>query len=515
MDVARDANVSFVHRNGAAGDFYYPELMQGGGGLVDIDGDGALDIYLVQSGSLPPRGDSAAENRLYRNRGDGSFEDWTERAGVADRGYGSGVTAADYDGDGLVDLYVTNLGRNTLYRNRGSGSFVDVTAATGVGDEGYSTCSIFFDFDGDQDLDLFVCNYLAWSPEVERRCVGPMGLEGYCSPGEYTAQQDTLYRNDGEAGFVDVTEASGLGGRPSTALGVGAADFDGDGLVDLYVANDQRPNFLWINRGDGTFTEEALSRGCALNELGQPEASMGVAVADPDADGDWDLFVVHLSGETNTFYRNRGDGSFADATDELGLGAVSQPYTGFGTGLVDLDLDGVLDLFIANGKVSPGDSVEFDYREPNQLLLGESEVGFRDVSGASGPAFTLLEVSRAAAFGDIDSDGDLDILLVNNAGPARLLRNDSPRRGAWLQVALQQAGSNRSGIGAVVTVRAAGRTWRRLVQPTMSYCASSDVRVHFGLGQIDSVERLEVLWPDGEASELEDIAIDQALVVER
>ena len=348
-----------------------------------------------------------------------------------------------------------------------------------------------------------------------------MGLRGYCRPAEYAPQPASLYRNDGDGTFTDVSRSAGIAARASTGLGVVAADFDRDGRVDIYVANDQRPNFLWMNNGDGTFREEALERGCALSGMGFAQAGMGVAVADPEGDGDWDLFVVNLSSEGSTYYRNAGDGNFLDATDELGLGVPTQPYTGFGTALFDYDGDALLDVFIANGKVVPGDSVAllepargrranrvtrgaqspppaFDYREPNLLLHGPRSGTFEDVTARSGPAFARAEVSRGAAFGDVDNDGDVDILIATNDGPARLLRNETGGERHWLMVRLHDATSkNVDGIGAEITVRAGGRVQRRLVQTAYSYCAANDPRAHFGLGDADDVESLELKWPDG------------------
>ena len=432
-DATASAGIDFQHENGATGAFYYPELMQGGAALLDYDGDGDLDLYAVQSGPLPARAqDGGHQNVLFRNLGGLRFERVVD-SGSEDLRYGSGAAAADYDGDGDTDLYVTNLGRNTLLRNRGNGSFEDVTEQFRVGDPSYSTSAVWFDMEGDGDLDLYVANYVAWSPEAETRCLGYNGLEGYCGPHEYEPQFDTLYRND-TTHFTDVSASAGIRKERATGLGVVAADFDRDGDDDLYVANDQRANFLWTNDGTGNFENEALLLGAALNEQGLPEAGMGVVAEDFDLDGDLDLFMTHLSGETNTFYRNEGT-SFRDATDDVGLGAISQPYTGFGVVYADLDLDGRRDLFLANGKVSPGDTVEFDYAEPNQLLLGQPGNGF---AAAAEEALEVLEVSRATPAGDLDGDGDVDFFVVNNQGQLRLFENTaSPANASWLTVSLQ------------------------------------------------------------------------------
>ena len=524
VERAAEAGLDFVHRNGSVGEYNYPELLVGGGALLDFDDDGLLDVYLVQSGPVPgslghagawpASAGTAADrpgNRLFRNLGDGAFEDATEAAGVGDTGYGAAATAADYDRDGRVDLYAMNVGPNRLYRNLGGGAFEDATARAGVDDPAWSSGGVFFDYDGDLDLDLFVVNYVVWSAARERPCLGPNGLRNYCNPAEYPPAPDTLYRNEGGGRFIDVSEAAGIRSVAGPGLGAAAADFDGDGLVDLYVANDQAANHLWLNRGDGTFREDALARGAALNELGQPEAGMGVAVADPDGDGDLDLFLTHLSGETNTFYRNDGGGFFLDETDELRLGGVSKPYTGFGTFWFDYDGDGTLDLFVANGKVTPGDTAAFDYREPNQLLRGLPSGRYEDASAAGGAALELIEVSRGAAFGDLDNDGDVDILLVNNEGPARLLRNEIGNARSWLIVDLCGGLFDRSAIGARVTVEAAGRSFLRDVRPAHSFAVANDPRVHFGLGDAERVDRLEVRWPDGTVAERTDIDVNRIL----
>jgi hypothetical protein len=526
VDVAAESGLDFVHDNGATGEFYYPELAHAGAAFLDFDNDSWLDVYLVQSGPLPARATEPGGNRLYRNRGDGTFEDVTAAARVRGRGYGVGVAVADYDRDGWVDLYVTNLGSNILYRNNGRDqgghvTFTDVTADAGVADPGYSSSAAFFDFDRDGDLDLYVCHYLDWTPRVEHPCLGFNGVRGYCRPGEYSPQSDSLFRNDGVARggqvtFTDVSERAGMRSVEGPGLGVVTADFDGDGWTDVYVANDQKPNHLWMNAGDGTFREEALIRGAALNDLGLASAGMGVATEDFDDDDDWDLWVVNLSGETNNLYRNLGGGEFRFATDELRLGAVSQPYTGFGTGFFDYDNDSVFDLFVANGRVNVDDDMEFDYAEPKQLLRGRVGGPFEDVSAAAGAAIAVAEVSRAAAFGDYDNDGDVDILVANNEGPVRLLRNEVGNRSHWLTVQLvgRPAAMDRDAIGSLVVLEAGGRVRRRLVQPAYSYCASNDPRVHFGLGAAATVDRLEITWPDGRTQTLEQVAADRVLRLE-
>jgi len=517
VEVSAASGVEFTHDNGASGEFLFPELMQAGAAFVDFDNDDLLDVYLVQSGPIPPDpGSTQGANRLYRNLGDGRFEEIAGGGGAGDRGYGVGVTAADYDRDGDVDLYVTNLGRNTLLRNDGDDGFTDVTVAAGVGDEGYSTSAVFADIDADGDLDLYVCNYVAWIPEIERACFARNGIRDYCAPSAYgRPAPDTLYRNDGDGSFTDISVASGIRSVPATGLGTVAADFDDDGDTDIYVANDQMANFLWVNQGDGTFRDEALLRGCALNLAGRPEAGMGIAINDIEEDGDWDLFLVHLSGETNTFYRNDG-GRFNDETDPAGLGAPSKTCTGFGVGAIDFDCDGVLDLFVANGKVRLAGSMEpGDYGERNQLFQGLADGTFRDVTDLGGAALDAVEVSRSAAFGDYDNDGDVDILIANNEGPARLLRNEACEGRNWLSVRLVGHGSDRDGIGARVTVEAGGRSWMRRVQPGYSYCASNDPRVHVGLGDATIVDRVSVVWPDGSEQSPNDVEAGRLLTIDQ
>lgn len=500
-DVAEAAGLRFRHVSGARGDYHLPEIMGGGVGFLDVDGDGDLDVYAVQSGALGVPRTATTSNRLYRNEGRGIFTDVTERSGGAGgAGYGMGCAAGDYDDDGDVDLYVTNVGPNVLYRND-RGVLTDVTASAGVGDPGWSTSAAFVDYDQDGDLDLFVCNYVAWEATpafTQKVCHSLNGVRDYCSPQAYGAPAaSTLYRNRGDGTFEDVSVASGIASKRGTALGAVCSDLDADGRPDIYVANDQMPSFAWINRGDGTFAESAIELGVAVSETGKSQAGMGVVSADIDCDGDFDLWKVHLYREGHILYLNRGT-YFDDVSARFGLLALTRRFTGFGTGVFDCDSDGLLDLFVANGRVEVhGDLVRAadPYAEKDQLLRQTAPGTFADVSDSAGPAFALVECGRGAAFGDYDDDGDVDILVANRDGPLRLLRNESPRRGASLTVrALMRNG--RDAYGA--TVRLAGGPTPRVaeIQAASSYLATNDPRAHFGLGAAATVS-LVVTWPSG------------------
>ena len=495
------SGVDFRHRSGAAGAFLLPEIMGGGAGFLDYDGDGFLDLYLVQSGRIGSP-DEALANRLYRNDGSGRFADVTAAAGVGDPGYGMGCAAGDYDNDGDIDLYVTNLGHNVLYRNEGNGTFTDATRTTRTGDSGWSTSAAFVDYDADGDLDLYVTNYVQWSDTpafTQKKCFATTGVSDYCSPQSYEAPSfDTLYRNEGDGTFADVSADAGIRARPGTGLGVVCADLNGDGRIDIYVANDQMPSFAWIGRADGTFVEQAIQLGIAVNETGKSQAGMGVATADVDDDGDFDLWKVHLYRESHILYLNGGH-FFDDATSRRGLAAPTRRFTGFGTALFDYDLDGRLDAFVANGRVQvvAGSIPTTDvYAEPNQLLRQGADGRFTDISADLGPAFAESESSRAAAFGDYDNDGDLDILVANREGPARLLRNDAERRGKFLSLRVLER-HGRDAYGARVTCTLDNTTRTFLVGAAYSYCATNDPRVHVGLGSHEGVDRIDVLWPDG------------------
>ena len=503
---ATATGLDFVHRNGAGGAHYLPEIMGAGAALVDYDADGDLDVFLVQGGPAfadGPRERAAYRDRLFRNEltesGQLRFTDVTEESGLRSDGLGMGVAAGDADGDGRIDLYVTNLGSNQLWRNLGEGSFEDVTARAGVDDPGWSVPALFFDPDGDGDLDLFVGNYLDFNRGAHTVCTAAVGGPDYCSPRSFTPQPDRFFRNLGRGRFEEATESIGLAGPAAYTLGAVALDADGDGRLDLYVANDWTPNHLWLNRG-GRFENGAPLAGVAVNAAGVAEAGMGVDAADFDSDGDEDIFLAHLTGETNTLYRNEGRGLFHDATLAAGLGAPSLPWTGFGAGWVDLDNDTRLDVVAVNGAVrrmlKPGDLTDFG--QPNQVFRNLGNAAFREISEQAGPAFSDRLVSRGAAFGDVDNDGDTDLLISNNGGPAQLFLNATGQDRAWVGLRIVHGSPVRDALGAAVELRLGdGRTLARRVRTGMSYASSSDPRVLFGLADANAVTEARVRWPDG------------------
>src|SRR4051812_36051369 len=423
-EIGARAGVGFVHQSGHGQRHYLPEIMGGGAALFDMDNDGDLDLYLVQSGRLSLERDGLSQastdppvgsgNRLYRNRGDGTFEDVTDSSGAGTRGYGMGVTAGDFDNDGFTDLYVTSVGHNVLLRNDGRGHFVDVTAKAGVASSGWSTSAAFVDYDGDGALDLFVAHYLNWRPSAEVDCFSLTGVADYCSPASYDLPSAaTLYHNNGDGTFTDVSARAGILAAVGNGLGVVAGDFNGDGRIDIFVANDRTPNLLWLNQGGGRFREAALTMGCALDQDGTAKSGMGVDAVDVDDDGDLDLLVVNLDGESDSFFRNQGR-FFNDDTVTAGLRTASRRFTRFGMALLDFDNDGYLDLYEANGRVGRQSEVYSPdpYAEPSLLLRGFAGPRFEVIPGG-GTSSRLVAASRAAAFGDIDNDGGIDIVVVN------------------------------------------------------------------------------------------------------
>lgn len=471
----------FTHDNGMTGERYFSEVVGGGGALFDFDNDGDLDVYLVQGGPLGAearRGPLPSDILMRNDGGSGpAFVDVTTSAGLEATGYGMGVATGDIDGDGFVDLYVTNFGANQLLRNRGDGTFEDVTTPQ-LAEPRWTTSATFLDYDLDGDLDLFSANYTDYRIAQHRPCLDPTGSVEYCGPASFPPETDRLWRNAGDGTFEDVTGISGLIDTAGSGLGVVSADFNGDGWPDIYVANDLMPNFLWMNQGDGTFREDALLAGCAINESGAPEASMGLAVADFDRDGDEDLFMTHLDTETNTAYANEGNGLFVDVSNEWGLSIPSLGLTGFGTAAIDFDNDGWPDIVASNGAVKTiadqrraGDPLPLRERD---LLLHNEAGAFREVTDTV-PELMVPDVGRGLATGDIDNDGDDDLLLLNNNGPAQLLENRIGQAGLWIGIDLAA-----SGLGTLATLESTAGRLHRSARSGQSYCSASDWRLRLG-----------------------------------
>lgn len=506
-DVGEALGVDFQHQRALEQRYWFPEIMSGGAAWLDYDGDGDLDLYLVQGGELDANVGERPRNRLLRNDGV-TFVDTTEPSGTGDPGYGMGAAVGDFDGDGAVDLYVTNVGANVLYRNLGDGSFEEARA--GVEDEGWGTSAAFLDYDRDGRLDLFLVNYVHWSPENEVECFSG-GVRDYCHPDRYSAPaRDRLFRNLGDGSFAEVGGESGIASAFGNGLGVAPIDFDRDGWTDLFVANDGTPNQLWMNRRDGRFEERALVQGCAVNMAGAAEAGMGVAVGDVDGDGTTDLLLTHLRQETNTLYLNR-DGYCQDASGPSGLAAPSINRTGFGTALADFDHDGLLDLLVVNGRVGSGGErfvTDDPYAEPNQLFRGVGKGRFEELPVASVGRF---DNSRAAALGDFDGDGAVDAAIVNNGGPARLLRNRSGRAG-WVRVGFAR-GAGADVLGTDVRIEAGGEAQNRRLESAYSYCAANEASVHFGVATTGEIDEIQVQAPSGQTHRYRSMPIERVLVL--
>lgn len=503
VDVTERLGPDFRHDCGEERTYFLPELMGPGCAWLDHDGDGDLDAYFVNAG--PPPGEERGPlpgNRLFRQEDDGRFVEVEGGAGLADPGYGQGVAVGDYDNDGHVDVYVANYGANRLFHNRGDGTFEDHTAAAGVGDRSWSSAVSFCDFDADGFLDLYVANYLLY---YAKECPSPTGRPDFCGPQGFEGSPDGLYRNRGDGTFEDVSTATGIDAVAMKGLGVLCADYSGDGRADFYVANDQEPNLLWVQRDDGTFEDQAVLLGAAFNDEGASEASMGLVQADLDGDLRDEVYVTHLRGQSNTAYayeeRSR---SFRDVTAALGLHAPTVRFTGFGAVAADVEHDGDLDLLVANGHVfraepEPGAARgEFwnDYAQPGLLLLNEGG-RFRPAAKEAGAFGSVPEVGRCLAAGDPDDDGDIDFLLGVTDAAAHLFFNEAPKAGHWIGFRVFDAALRRDVYGARVSVRTADTERRRTSVPQSSYYSSHDPRLHFGLGSADEVEEIVVEWPDG------------------
>ena len=512
------SGINFRHENGATPQKFMPETMGAGGLIFDYDGDGWMDIFLVNGGSFADQKVAAsARHRLYKNNKNGTFADVSASSGIGISGFGMGACAADYDNDGWVDLYVTSVTANKLYRNTGDSAFVDVTAKAKVGDSGlWSSSCAFGDIDNDGDVDLFVTNYVDFSPDNNKYCTGGGTIRVYCHPNVYKSLPDILYRNNGDGTFSDISKEAGIYRTDGNGLGVVFGDYDNDGWTDIFVANDSVPNFLFHNKGKGIFEEVGFWAGVATGAEGRPLAGMGTDMADMNGDGLLDLIVTNLDRETHSLYKNLGKGLFSNVTFESGVGQATLPFVGFGVAFLDYDNDTDLDLAIANGDIIDNVSQFRDntsHEQRNLLLQNDGSGKFRDVGPTSGPGFALKKVSRTLAVGDLDNDGDLDLLVGNNGQTADLLRNEGGNRGNSLLVKTIGSQSNRSGIGAILKLTVAGKDQVRHVKAGSSYQGQNDLRVHFGLGAARLAERLEVRWPSGMVDRLDNIDANQIVTV--
>ncbi len=520
-DVTQEVGLDFVHDVGPRPleEYFMPQSVGSGAALFDFDGDGRLDLYLLNNGG--PRG---RPNQLFRQRPDGTFQNVSKGSGLDFSGYCMGVAVGDVNNDGRPDVLVTEYGGVRLFLNQGNGKFIDVTKESGLDNPAWATSAAFVDYDRDGWLDLVVVNYIDYIPT--KRCSGLDGQRDYCGPGGFSGQVTRLFRNlgrtppsplrgggmggEGSVHFEDVTVTAGLARSPGPGLGVVCADFNGDGWPDILVANDGKPNHLWINQRDGTFKEEGVRRGLAYNSMGQAEANMGIAVGDVDGDGLFDVFITHLNDERHRLWKQGPRGQFRDDTLSAGLTTPAWNGTAFGTVLADFDHDGAVDLAIVNGHVRRVRDSRPDeamlaalgpfwarYGDRHQLFVNDGSGRFRDISPHQAPFCSTPSVGRGLAWGDVNNDGAIDLVVTSVAGPARLLRNVAPKQGHWLMVRAIDPALKRDASGALVTVVAGKRRWPGLINPGSSYLCSNDPRAHFGLGQAAHVDELRILWPDG------------------
>jgi hypothetical protein len=518
-DVSAQAGIRFKHNTGAFGKKYLPETLGTGCAFFDYDNDGWQDILLVNSMDWPEHKTGKSFLALYHNNQDGTFTDVTRQAGVASEMYGIGVAVADYDNDGNDDIYITCVGPNHLFRNLGGGKFADVTARASVGNPGFSTSAAWFDYDNDGKLDLFVANYVDWSVEKDQFCSLDGKNKSYCTPQSYKGQSSTLYHNKGNGSFENVTQRAGLNDPTSKSLGVALLDYNSDGWLDLFIANDTEPNKLYKNNGNGTFTDEAVAAGVAFSEAGTARAGMGVDAGDYEGSGRPGIVLGNFTNESMALYRNDGSGLFTDEAPNSGIGKMSAQSLTFAVFFFDYDLDGLLDVFAANGHVSDDISVvqpNVKYAQPPHLFHNKGKKKFEEMTGKLGRALQRAIVGRGAAYGDFDNDGDLDLLITSNNGPARLLRNDNANQNDLLRVKTVGTRSNRDGIGARITLKTPkGMKLFNMVKTGSSYCSQSELPVVFGLGAPEDgrMLSLEIAWPSGGRDTITDLKPNQSITV--
>ncbi|MFN7922913.1 MAG: CRTAC1 family protein [Bryobacteraceae bacterium] len=515
-DVTATAGIKFVHNAGKAGKKYLPETMGSGCAFIDADGDGWLDLFFVNSKDWTPRGRRSLP-ALYRNNKNGTFTDITAGSGLDTEGFGMGVAVGDYDNDGRDDLYITFLDGDRLYHNEGAGKFRDVTAASGIRNANFGTSAAWLDYDKDGKLDLFVANYVQWTVKGDLWCSLDGATKSYCTPESYKGTASRLFRNLGAGKFEDVTQKAGVGDPNSKSLGVAVLDFNGDGFPDIFLANDTQPNKLYRNLGNGTFKEEGLGAGVAFGEDGVARGAMGVDAADYDRSGRMHLLVGNFSNQMLGLYHNEGKGLFVDEAPRSTVGRASLLSLAFGVFFYDYDLDGQLDIFAANGhideeigRVQP----KVSYKQSPLLFRNVGKGKFEDATKSVGAQLSRAVVARGAAYGDFDNDGDLDLLVSTNGGPAYLYRNDGGNKNNWITVSLEGSKSNRNGIGAVVRITSAGGTQSQMVRSGSSYCSANQLAATFGLGKDPTVTAVEVSWPSGAKSRLTNVPVNKPLTIE-
>jgi hypothetical protein len=519
-DVSAEAGIRFKHNSGAFGKKYLPETIGAGGAFLDYDNDGWQDIFLVNSMDWPESKKRRSFSALYHNNKDGTFTDVTQQAGLGVEMYGIGVAVADYDNDGNDDLYVTCVGTNHLFRNLGNGKFADVTAKAGLAEPGFSSSAAWFDYDNDGKLDLFVGRYVEWTVETDKFCTLDGKNKTYCTPQTYEGQSSLLYRNRGNGTFENVTQRAGVNDPAGKTLGVALLDYDDDGWMDLFVANDTEPNKLYRNNHNGTFTDNAVIAGVAYSEAGTARAGMGVDAADYDGSGKQSVVIGNFTNESIALYHNDGSGLFTDEASASGIGKISAQSLTFACFFFDYNLDGLLDVFAANGHVSDDISIvqpTVKYAQPPHLFQNNGRKKFQEVTSKLGRSLNRAIVGRGAAYGDYDNDGDLDLLITTNNGPARLLRNDNANQNDVLRIRTVGARANRNGIGARVVVKTSkGRTLYQVVRTGSSYCSQSELPLVFGLGKPEEGTTLtiEITWPGNQKDRIADVKPNQIVTIQ-